>query len=202
MPNSQPKTPPPSGSAKEAEIITIIAGALAMDRSIQATAATLSALIFVPVAVLVPVLTLAMSRPIRYGITVIPSDSATAQAQALEAHYRALYVWNATQRIQAGGDIANEKRWFNQHLDAIRKRRSSAIAVDKASRRYGDLLGWHAVLDDRTSPECREANGKNFSASRIPAIGYPGAVHPYCRCRPGKKFATSQTVYGINMRVA
>lgn len=198
MQSRQRKSTQPS----QAEIIAIIAGALALEKAPKPTAETLAPLIGVPVKTLLAVLLIAMSRPIRYGVTVIPSASASAESQAMEASFRALYVWNATQRIEAGGSYADEQRFFNQHMDAVTKRRKSATAVDKARARYGDELGWHAKMDSRTSPECREANGKNFSASRIPGIGFPGAVHPNCRCRPGKKFATSETVYKIRMRVA
>jgi len=196
------RKPPPPQELSQAEIITIIAGALALEKAPRPTAETLAPLIGVPVGVLTAVLIIAMSRPIRYGVTVIPSATASAESQALEPHYRALYVWNAVQRLLGGGDLAAEKRYFNQHMEAVAKRRKSASAVDKARARYGDELGWHARMDSRTSPECREANGKNFSATRIPAIGFPGGVHPNCRCRAGRKFATSETVYKIQMRVA
>lgn len=202
--NQRKSNPPPK--SKVAEYVTIIAGALAMQKSITATAYTLSPLIGVPVGVLRAVLSIAMSRSIRYTVTVLPSASATSAASSQEATYRAFYVWNATQRIMAAPDRAKaieaEKVYFNQHMDAVSKRRGAANAVDKARAKYGDELGWYAVMDNRTSPECREANGKNFNATHIPSIGFPGAVHPNCRCRPGKAFATSQTVYGIKMKVA
>lgn len=200
MPASQPD------KAQIAKYLTIIAGALAMDKSAKATADVLAIQIGVPAGILLAVLKIAMSRPVKHTVTVLPVASATASVSQQEAMFRALYVWNATQRVESASDrtkaLEAEQRYFNQHLDAVRKRRGAANAVDKARARYGDELGWYAVMDSRTSPECRAANGKNFSATRVPFIGFPGAVHPSCRCKPGRKHATSATVYSIKMKVA
>jgi hypothetical protein len=62
-------------------------------------------------------------------------------------------------------------------------------AADRAARRHGLVLGWRAVMDARTSAECRRADGKNFSVASRPLIGWPGSVHPHCRCRPVAAFA-------------
>jgi len=201
MTRQQPKQ---KRKPNEAQAVTIIAGALAIGASVQATATTLSAALGIPVAVLSPILTIAMSRPIHYGIITLPSAGASSESQRLEATYRAHYVWAASQRLlqairlgRRDEALAAEKTYFNQHMDAMSNRREAAAAVDKAAKRYGDNLGWYAKIDSRTSPECRAANGKNFSASRLPSIGWPGAVHPRCRCKPGRKHATSQTVYNI-----
>jgi hypothetical protein len=61
--------------------------------------------------------------------------------------------------------------------------------VDSTASLYGGILGWHAEMDARTSAECRRANGKNFLAAYAPLIGYPGAVHPRCRCYPVRPYA-------------
>jgi len=87
------------------------------------------------------------------------------------------------QALAAG--MARERRYFSQHRDAIWQRAQAAQQVDMAAWSYGDLLGWNTVLDARTSADCRAANGKNFYASSVPLIGYPGSVHPHCRCYPG-----------------
>jgi SPP1 gp7 family putative phage head morphogenesis protein len=86
-----------------------------------------------------------------------------------------------------------EARYFQRHLYAEGRRLRSAALVDMAARLNGDregleqatLLGWRAVIDGRTTPECRQAHGKNFRADRIPDIGWPGAVHIHCRCSAG-----------------
>lgn len=193
MTRQKPKQKQPS----DAEIIAIIAGALATNATAQSMAATLSPLTLLPHGPLLAALIIATSRPTKYSVTTIPSATASAESAKMEAAFRAHYVLNATRRIAAGGTLEAEQGFFNQHLEAVKQRRKTASAVDRARMRYGTTLGWHAVMDSRTSPECREANGKNFDAGRMPAIGYPGAVHPSCRCKPGKKYATSQTVYAI-----
>lgn len=63
------------------------------------------------------------------------------------------------------------------------------MAVDMAALQHGLLLGWYAHHDDRTTPECADADGKNFRADAMPLIGYPGTVHgSSCRCTPGAPF--------------
>lgn len=194
-----------STTRSDAEILTIIAGALAMDAAARATATTLSPLLGIPTPDLLPLLVIAKSRPINYGIATIPSATASAEASKLEPMFRAQYVLAAARRISGltGEEreeaLRREQQFFNQHLQAVANRRRAASAVDAARARYGDELGWYAKMDSQSSAECREANGKNFSASRIPPIGWPGSVHPNCRCKPGRKHATSATVYSIKV---
>jgi hypothetical protein len=80
--------------------------------------------------------------------------------------------------------IDRERRFYGSHLLAIWNRTRAAAQTDTAVMTYGDLLGWATVLDTKTSKDCRDANGKNYYASAMPVIGYPGAVHPHCRCYP------------------
>jgi hypothetical protein len=68
---------------------------------------------------------------------------------------------------------------------------------DPATGQVTRLVGWHAKLDGRTSPECRAADGANFPANRPPSIGWPGAVHPSCRCRPGAPHAQGRLLDSI-----
>lgn len=81
--------------------------------------------------------------------------------------------------------LPKERRYFAQHLDAIRNRAQAAMNVDMAALQYGPLLGWNTIHDSRTSAECAAADGANFRADVQPLIGWPGAVHPHCRCYPG-----------------
>lgn len=180
---------------KDAEAVKFIAAALLIGASAQATAKTLAPMLAVPATVLAPILLLALSKPL-----APPSAGAKTAVQLSdqeEAAHRAGYVWYAVQRMEAGGDLATERTYFNQHLDAGRRRHDRAAEIDRAEAQYGPSLGWHAKMDARTSEECRQANGRNFNASRIPAIGYPGTVHPSCRCKPGRPFNTDLSVYDI-----
>lgn len=81
--------------------------------------------------------------------------------------------------------ITRERRYYGLHLLAGWNRMDAAARVDTAVMEQGLLLGWNTVTDRRTSPECKAASGRNFRADRMPKIGYPGMVHPHCRCYPG-----------------
>jgi hypothetical protein len=177
------------------QALTYIAGALLVGASAQATAKTLAPLLAVPAATLSPVLLLALSKalPPRVAHPATPTQISDQQ----EVGFRADYVWTAVKRLLAGGSIKDEQQYFNQHLDAGRNRHDKAVAIERAAKRYGPELGWHAKMDSLTSEECREANGRNFTAGMMPPIGYPGTVHPHCRCKPGRPFNTSLTVYDI-----
>jgi hypothetical protein len=85
--------------------------------------------------------------------------------------------------------VSRETRYYGQHLQATWNRAKAASATDSAASLYGDVLGWNATMDKVTSPECRAANGKNFWAASMPLIGYPGMVHPACRCWPSRAHA-------------
>lgn len=84
--------------------------------------------------------------------------------------------------------VSRETRYFGMHREAIWARERAAMAVDMEALQHGLLLGWYTHLDDRTTPDCRAADGKNFRADAMPDIGYPGTVHAKCRCRPGAPF--------------
>jgi hypothetical protein len=90
--------------------------------------------------------------------------------------------------------LATERRFMALHVQASTGRVQAASAVDGAAATYGNLLGWQAILDDRTSKECRVANGGTFTATKPPIIGFPGAVHPACRCRPVKAHSGAPSV--------
>lgn len=139
-----------------------------------------------------------------------PATLADEQAEPL---YRAAYLLASSRRIQDarnqallnGEDpdaavraaAAREAQYYAAHEHAVTNRRRAARAVDSAARRGGSvgvdpvtglptlMVGWNAVLDSKTSAECRAADGHAFPATRAPAIGWPGAVHPHCRCTSG-----------------
>lgn len=92
--------------------------------------------------------------------------------------------------------VSRERRYYGQHIEAIWNRMQAAARVDAAADAYGLLLGWYTTLDSRTSAECRAADGKNFYADQRPLIGYPGSVHPHCRCFPGMPHAGARLLAG------
>lgn len=119
-----------------------------------------------------------------------------------EAVYRAGYVVAAARRLteaigggaSLGEALTRERTWYRAHEAARRNRQDAAKAVDAEAAKYGDRLGWISRDDAKTSPECRAAHGSNFSAANPPGIGYPGSVHPHCRCLPGPPWATRSSV--------
>lgn len=132
------------------------------------------------------------------GATPLTPAMRAAHGQA--AASRAAYLVGAGRRLAGTSGLARldqqtkERRFLNQHVAAQNQREQGAMALDAASNAYGPLLGWKAVLDDRTTPECRAADGKNFRPARPPAIGLPGVTHTNCRCRPTTPFEGAPTL--------
>jgi hypothetical protein len=81
-----------------------------------------------------------------------------------------------------------EARFYKQHLFAAQQRVAAAASIDGAGSIWGPVLGWRAVMDSAVTPDCRAADGRNFWADTPPDIGWPGTVHPRCRCHPVRPF--------------
>lgn len=116
------------------------------------------------------------------------------------ATYRAWFIQNSAARMQArmaqGESLADAARaeaaYLTAHQRAQARRRHAARQVDAAAAKYGRVLQWSARMDTRTTAECRAADGHVFKADAGTLIGWPGAVHPFCRCR-----AVMPTVAGM-----
>jgi len=143
------------------------------------------------------------SMPLRQS--PFPPGPAVKATLADAPFYRAWYVANAVRRLERAGDSeaarAKESLWFRWHLAAMSNRLARAEQVDMAAASVASvgpsghrMLGWQAVIDNSTTPECRAANGKNFRADRPPVIGWPGSVHPKCRCRAVAPFRGAPTI--------
>lgn len=113
-------------------------------------------------------------------------------------HYRAAFLVNSAWRVHLAPDpqaqLAREQSFWNMHVQASNRRLYASQGVEEAQGQYGDLLGWYATLDARTTPDCRAADGRNFRATDPPVIGYPGAVHLRCRCKPGRAHIDAKMV--------
>lgn len=90
--------------------------------------------------------------------------------------------------------LVRERRYYGQHLQAGWNRMDAAARTDSAAMLYGTLLSWNAVMDRSTSAECRAADGSNYRADVMPWLGYPGMVHPHCRCYPGPPIDGAKTI--------
>jgi hypothetical protein len=129
---------------------------------------------------------------------------ATMATERSNLQRRAMFVLAAARRITAdlaaahsrgqgmaaalAAAVTRERRFYAQHLIATWQRSQAGAQVDGEAMTRGLLLGWHTKHDSKTSAECRQADGRNFYADHMPLIGYPGAVHPHCRCRAGAPF--------------
>lgn len=146
-----------------------------------------------------------------------PLGAAGQRMQRLNIQRRAQYLLAAARRItrQLGTDrspdavagaIRRELQYWRQHVHAGTQREQAAAVADSTAAQHGapvraggkpvTVLGWHAVLDSRTDPQCRAANGKNWILERPPRIGIPGTVHPACRCIPVPPYPTRRLVDG------
>jgi hypothetical protein len=152
---------------------------------------------------------------VRGLVRLNPNAGAHAATQAMYRHNlarRSAYLVMAGRRVSTamtmGADaqaraLVTERRYLQQHLQAMAGREVAANAVGAMARRlskqakrepgftWNGLLGWYAVMDADTSIDCRAANGRNFDPTQVPPIGFPGTVHPACRCRPGPPFPGS-----------
>jgi hypothetical protein len=127
---------------------------------------------------------------------------AQAQVFSMNRMRRAQYLVAASRRITAAladarshgqsqvkalaAAVSAERRYYALHIAAIQHRSMAAARVDSAAAIYGPLVGWYTVRDAHTTRECLAADGRNFYAGYQPLIGYPGTVHPRCRCFPGR----------------
>lgn len=199
-PQGQPQQSPQDG-LDDAALATAIAALLATATSAGAVIGALRvrfALTSMAWQALSLILTQVMQSPPPSTGVIGP---ASARIGSLHAARRAQYVLAAARRItgamleasakgQPAGaavraQLDRERRYYAQHQQAMWQRATAAGRVDLAAAEHGDLLGWNTVHDDKTSADCRRADGRNFRATRPPLIGYPGTVHVGCRCYPG-----------------
>lgn len=210
-------TPPPQQQPSQQQLAVAAASALAVAGTVAEAAAILGP-VFIGTKVSLEALKAALEvvmghPPDREGFY----GPATAKIARLNLMRRAQFLVASARRfsevmarVAAGAadpheilDLMRaERRFYGQHMMASWARMRAAAQVDSASMDYGRLLGWYTVLDRRTSRECIAANRHNFYADQMPAIGYPGAVHPNCRCMPGPPVpgaalvGTGRRVYG------
>ncbi len=193
--------PAPTGAMVSA-LAAIFAAGLAVATTAAMAASVLSSL-GISAAVAIAVVKMVLGAAPSSGA----GGAASQAVLAGEAAYRAAYVAHACVRVQnavnAGTPLLDalrrELRYLKLHLRAQLNRRKAAAQADRVARwvdmqtAYGPacppgatgmvlLAGWKAVVDARTSPECRAANGCNYRVTQPPLIGYPGTVHVACRC--------------------
>lgn len=124
----------------------------------------------------------------QYGPATMTVAYAQASFRAAYLVASAVRMQNAVnQGVQLNAAMSDEMRFFKLHVAAQRNRAQAIDGVFReASNDEHRMLIWKAKMDSRTSPECRAANGLTFTIADPPKIGWPGAVHPHCRCKSKK----------------
>lgn len=166
-----------------------------------------------------PALRLALQEVERYTpVAQLGHGYAQREVIGLNQERRAGYIVAATRRIAEALEEASakgtppeaalasaralENRYLNQHAQASAQRVIAAGSIDALANTYGAVLGWYARNDDRTTAECKAANGKNFRVDNPPDIGYPGIVHMSCRCRAGVPHVGAEELPGGTSAIA
>jgi hypothetical protein len=203
-PPQQPVPPqPPSGlddPALAVAVASVLAGVGGPAVTVAATIAALKVrfmLTTAAVSALGAVLNVVLTHPPPVtGVIGAASEQTARMNMARRAQYviaAAKRVMGAARDARAKGEpvgpairaqLAKERRFYEQHQAAMWNRAAAAGKTDMAAAEHGNLLGWNTILDSRASAECRSADGWNYYASSMPDIGYPGSVHPHCRCFP------------------
>lgn len=198
----QPPAQQQQDDQRDATVIAAIAVALAAGTAASAILPLLAGLGVSAVAGKA-VLALLRGRPAPATSGGVVGRAAQRQAWI----YRAAYVLNAARRVDAaraqarssGGDqrqalrdaLAREKRFAGQQQDVEQRRAQAARDTEAAAQKAsgsktppaGTLVGWKARHDlGNVTPACAAADGNNYPFDRRPRIGYPGTVHPKCRC--------------------
>ncbi len=181
----------PDGQEVAGVLALLLAGAAGV-----ATAGAIASLLSIPLGAVLPVLRMMdkdrrRNSP-RHNVSppvVSAKKSPTQIVSDANNHYRAAFLINSSRRVAEAADpeaqLKREQQFWNAHIAASNRRLLMSKMTEDEAQRHGPLLGWNAKIDARTTEECRAANGRNFYAYSPPVIGYPGAVHLYCRCVPG-----------------
>lgn len=183
--------------ATDDEIAAILA-VLALGYTVKETAQALVGVLKIPLDIAVAFLKGLGSEALKSFTRPVGGTSARALAKRANLRYRAAFIINALRRIAAAPDwkiaLKRELGFWKAHTAASARRMTVARRIDASRKLYGDVLGWYSKMDERTTAECRAADHRNFNALQPPVIGYPGSVHPRCRCLPGPPFPGAKMV--------
>lgn len=179
--------PPPEDDATVRDIALILAAGYTLDQMVSKLSALLPS---TEISVIKAVVGLASSAA-RPRVSAV--GPVTRLVRGDELYFRAAYIIKAAKRVTRAIDsgkpirtaLADESTLYRSHQKARQGRLEAADAVDRASKQFGDLLGWYLNPLLNNEIECIKANGHNFHATEGTVIGWPGTVHPNCGCKPG-----------------
>lgn len=194
-PQQDPQQQPESATDEE---IAAILAILLLGYGVKETAQALAGVLLIPVNIALAFLKGLGSEALKSFTRPTGGTSARALAKKANLRYRAAFIINALRRIAAAPDwktaLKRELGFWKAHTAASARRMTVARRIDASRKLYGDVLGWYATMDNRTTAECRAADHRNFNALQPPVIGFPGSVHPRCRCLPGPPFPGAKMV--------
>lgn len=209
QPTTTPPPSPPPGDTTDDAVITALAAAIIAAWALTKIHELLQKLHGVDTDTVDYVLGHSIFVSLIKMDTYVPADPILAAQRHHNIHRRAAYIVNAIHRMNTAltthqpatirAAWTQELDHLASHLQANHKRNEAAIDVSRRWKHAGhpNLMGWLAILDDRTGAECREANGRNFDPTQVPAIGYPGSVHPACRCKAVTAWDTDARVEAL-----
>lgn len=88
--------------------------------------------------------------------------------------------------------VVAERKYAAMHEDAQKERDVAAQRLNIAQKAYGNTLGWYTKGDGQVETRCKKLSGHNFRTDRPLPIGYPGTIHPHCRCWAGPSYGTGE----------
>lgn len=131
--------------------------------------------------------------------------SARSQARLENIAKRALFAYNASQRVAKavlGGKaikdaVSSERRLFDAHKQVSKESLKVASEIDALRAIHGNILSWHHGPRTPTDrPHHVAADKHNFDASKGPPAqtgSYPGS-EPYCKCHIGPPIEGAKTL--------
>lgn len=219
---AEPDHAPPQRSQLELAVLAALAAYVAGSAAVTG-AVTVAALIalLARVGVRRRAARAVLQLNLAIGVTVsgfgLGDGAAARRVAADEPMWRAAYLLNAGRRLDRAlalpqradeqgltpfdRALLDERRFIDQHTAAAARRAAVGAQVDRAAAEHGLLLGWHTDPTSKVTPACAAMHGTNFYAAYPPPVGYPGAVHPRCRCTAGRPHPRGRVVQppGVSM---
>lgn len=194
-PTVQPVQPPPQDDETIKQVAELLLAGYAIDK----TAHGVAHLLGLPTLPVLAAIGLAGSgtahRPNARlaGTQGARTAGPVREVRDQETFYRAAYVVNAAARIHASMSsgqtlkqaVSTERPNTRAHEQARRNRLNTAVEMQRLSDLFGPLLGWYRDPLSDSESECVQADGHNFDPAVGTVIGFPGSVHPHCRCVAG-----------------
>lgn len=128
---------------------------------------------------------------------------ASLLSRGQEALKRGWFAVRALERLAKAQDprkqLQAERRNFEAHKKAQRKRKLANEQDDLAAERYGDTLGWNLGPNTNHCAVCKRQAGNNYSNRRGTKHGRPGATTGVGACGANCHCFASPPIKGARM---